>query len=214
MSLNTERAKCKRGSGVTGILPCTSTPSTSQANGSANWSQSNERVVKSAAVRFGFVAATAESRRPSDCGTLDQEQPPAADATAIRRWRARFESTVTRRAAKLAPSIHRGHRCIPAAATRTTTAGAATAAEESRFANAGRLSKHFLRIWAKVGERGFPSIASTTTAITSPIIVVGPLHQSRRSTAADVAADQYPFRFKAVKARAKRDGGGWAEERF
>lgn len=29
-----------------------------------------------------------------------------------------------------------------------------------------------------------------------------------------VAADQYPFRFKAVKARAKKDGGGWEEEAF
>lgn len=29
-----------------------------------------------------------------------------------------------------------------------------------------------------------------------------------------IAADQYPFRFVAVKARAKRDGGGFAEERF
>lgn len=29
-----------------------------------------------------------------------------------------------------------------------------------------------------------------------------------------VAADLYPFRFKAVKARAKRDGGGWSEEQF
>lgn len=29
-----------------------------------------------------------------------------------------------------------------------------------------------------------------------------------------VAADQYPFRFRAVKAKAKRDGGGWAEEHF
>lgn len=29
-----------------------------------------------------------------------------------------------------------------------------------------------------------------------------------------VAADQYPFRFKAMKARAKRDGGGWSVEEF
>jgi hypothetical protein len=29
-----------------------------------------------------------------------------------------------------------------------------------------------------------------------------------------VAADQYPFRFLAVTARPKREGGGWAEERF
>lgn len=29
-----------------------------------------------------------------------------------------------------------------------------------------------------------------------------------------VAADQYPFRFRAVKARPKRDGGGWAVEKF
>lgn len=29
-----------------------------------------------------------------------------------------------------------------------------------------------------------------------------------------IAADQYPFRFIAVKARAKRDGGGWAVEEF
>ena len=29
-----------------------------------------------------------------------------------------------------------------------------------------------------------------------------------------VAADQYPFRFKAVKKQAKKDGGGWAEEEF
>jgi hypothetical protein len=29
-----------------------------------------------------------------------------------------------------------------------------------------------------------------------------------------IAADLYPFRFVAVKARAKRDGGGWAEEAF
>lgn len=29
-----------------------------------------------------------------------------------------------------------------------------------------------------------------------------------------VAADQYPFEFIAVKAAAKRDGGGWAVERF
>lgn len=29
-----------------------------------------------------------------------------------------------------------------------------------------------------------------------------------------VAADQYPFRFKAFKVRAKRDGGGWSEEAF
>jgi hypothetical protein len=29
-----------------------------------------------------------------------------------------------------------------------------------------------------------------------------------------VAADLYPFRFKALKARAKRDGGGWQEEAF
>lgn len=29
-----------------------------------------------------------------------------------------------------------------------------------------------------------------------------------------VAASQYPFRFKAVTARAKRLGGGWAEEVF
>lgn len=29
-----------------------------------------------------------------------------------------------------------------------------------------------------------------------------------------VAADQYPFRFKAFKVRAKRDGGGWTEEGF
>jgi len=29
-----------------------------------------------------------------------------------------------------------------------------------------------------------------------------------------VAAEQYPFRFIAVKARAKKDGGGWAVEEF
>lgn len=29
-----------------------------------------------------------------------------------------------------------------------------------------------------------------------------------------VAADRFPFRFIAIKARAKRDGGGWAEEAF
>jgi hypothetical protein len=29
-----------------------------------------------------------------------------------------------------------------------------------------------------------------------------------------VAAELYPFRFKAIKARAKRDGGGWSEEAF
>lgn len=29
-----------------------------------------------------------------------------------------------------------------------------------------------------------------------------------------IAADQYPFRFVAVKAKAKKDGGGWAEEEF
>lgn len=29
-----------------------------------------------------------------------------------------------------------------------------------------------------------------------------------------VAADQYPFRFVAVKARAKKDGGGWSVEEF
>ena len=29
-----------------------------------------------------------------------------------------------------------------------------------------------------------------------------------------IAADQYPFRFRAVKARAKKDGGGWSEEHF
>jgi hypothetical protein len=29
-----------------------------------------------------------------------------------------------------------------------------------------------------------------------------------------VAADLYPFRFKAVKARSKREGGGWSEEAF
>jgi hypothetical protein len=29
-----------------------------------------------------------------------------------------------------------------------------------------------------------------------------------------IAAEMYPFRFKAVKARAKRDGGGWSEEAF
>ncbi|HDS1649026.1 TPA: DUF1064 domain-containing protein [Stenotrophomonas maltophilia] len=29
-----------------------------------------------------------------------------------------------------------------------------------------------------------------------------------------VAAGQYPFRFVAVQARAKKDGGGWKEERF
>lgn len=29
-----------------------------------------------------------------------------------------------------------------------------------------------------------------------------------------VAADQYPFRFKAVKARSKKNGGGWEEELF
>ena len=29
-----------------------------------------------------------------------------------------------------------------------------------------------------------------------------------------VAAEQYPFRFIAVKAKAKKDGGGWAVEEF
>ena len=29
-----------------------------------------------------------------------------------------------------------------------------------------------------------------------------------------IAADLYPFRFRAVKPRAKKDGGGWAEEDF
>lgn len=29
-----------------------------------------------------------------------------------------------------------------------------------------------------------------------------------------VAADLYPFRFIAMKARAKKDGGGWEEEAF
>lgn len=29
-----------------------------------------------------------------------------------------------------------------------------------------------------------------------------------------VAADQYPFKFIAVKAKAKKDGGGWAVEEF
>lgn len=29
-----------------------------------------------------------------------------------------------------------------------------------------------------------------------------------------VAAEQYPFRFKAVKAKSKKDGGGWAVETF
>jgi len=29
-----------------------------------------------------------------------------------------------------------------------------------------------------------------------------------------IAADQYPFRFIAMKARAKKDGGGWSREEF
>ena len=29
-----------------------------------------------------------------------------------------------------------------------------------------------------------------------------------------IAADMYPFRFVAVKSRAKKDGGGWSEEVF
>lgn len=29
-----------------------------------------------------------------------------------------------------------------------------------------------------------------------------------------IAADMYPFRFIAIKARPKKDGGGWAEEEF
>lgn len=29
-----------------------------------------------------------------------------------------------------------------------------------------------------------------------------------------IAADLYPFRFIALKARAKKDGGGWVEEAF
>lgn len=29
-----------------------------------------------------------------------------------------------------------------------------------------------------------------------------------------LAADQYPFRFKAFKAKSKKDGGGWAVEDF
>jgi hypothetical protein len=29
-----------------------------------------------------------------------------------------------------------------------------------------------------------------------------------------LAADQYPFRFRAVKAKGKKDGGGWAVETF
>jgi len=29
-----------------------------------------------------------------------------------------------------------------------------------------------------------------------------------------IAAEQYPIRFKAVRARSKKDGGGWAEEAF
>ena len=29
-----------------------------------------------------------------------------------------------------------------------------------------------------------------------------------------IAAEMYPFRFKAIQARAKRDGGGWAVEAF
>lgn len=29
-----------------------------------------------------------------------------------------------------------------------------------------------------------------------------------------VAADRFPFRFRAFKARAKRHGGGWAVEEF
>jgi len=29
-----------------------------------------------------------------------------------------------------------------------------------------------------------------------------------------IAADQYPFRFIAIKARTKKDGGGWAVEAF
>lgn len=29
-----------------------------------------------------------------------------------------------------------------------------------------------------------------------------------------IAADQYPFRFMAFKAAAKRDGGGWIKEEF
>lgn len=29
-----------------------------------------------------------------------------------------------------------------------------------------------------------------------------------------VAAEQYPFRFVAIKARAKKDGGGWSMESF
>ncbi|VEB42964.1 Uncharacterised protein [Chromobacterium violaceum] len=29
-----------------------------------------------------------------------------------------------------------------------------------------------------------------------------------------IAADMYPFRFVAIKAKAKKDGGGWAVEEF
>jgi hypothetical protein len=29
-----------------------------------------------------------------------------------------------------------------------------------------------------------------------------------------VASDQYPFRFVAIRAKAKKDGGGWATEEF
>lgn len=29
-----------------------------------------------------------------------------------------------------------------------------------------------------------------------------------------VAAEQYPFRFKAIKAKPKKDGGGWSVEAF
>lgn len=213
-----------------GKLSCTSMQSTYRGKGSVSCLLSHQTAGTHKAAYSGRACAIAEIGSESEHLIFARDLSKAAGAIVMRELLKRSPVTGTHRAGKSRRFTHRGHRCIRGAATRTTTDFTVMAGAAFRFAPAGNRLKGSSKTWGARGCRVFQLTESTMTEITSPATADGLLRSSnlriethgvaevkRRSDARakiKVAADLYPFRFIAIKAKAKRDGGGWDVEEF
>jgi hypothetical protein len=208
-----------------GPTPCTSTRLTSPVSDSENFLRKAQMAKTRKGEFFGFAFVTAASERGCVLLTCGRGLSLVAAAIDMQRLLRRWQPMGTHPAGRSVRSIRRGRKCTRGAATQITTASIDTEGAESRFATNGRNSMDSSRTWASHGLPASRSTASTMMAITSLEIAGGPRQRSKRRTErlgevgrtklnSKIAASLFPFRFVAVMAKAKKDGGGWDMEAF
>jgi len=150
------------------------------------------------------------------CGVV---QSPVADVIDTGKSPKRSKVMVTPLEGRSVRFTHRGRRCTPDAAIRTTIGFTDMEAVASRFASNGLNSTDSLLTWVSHGRQVYPLIVSTIMATTSQGIAGGRRQKSKQQIvkhgAAVVArqsrtieAEFSSFHFLAAKPEAKKSGGG------